>query len=141
MARAPSPLRQGRGGLATPTVAQPGTVPARVRSAAAARNGKGPAKRSFRGVCPRVFEILVASCFVLVVGCDMGDGNYTEHSDVHNEETVDLRRDGAAVIDERQREAITITDVVLRESEGGWSREGCGGSATDTVDVIRSVEF
>ena len=33
---------------------QTGPVPARVRSAAAARNRKGPAKRSFCGVCPRV---------------------------------------------------------------------------------------
>ena len=36
-------------------VAQPGPVPARVRSAAAARNRNDPAKRSFRGVGPRVF--------------------------------------------------------------------------------------
>ena len=36
------------------SVSQPGSVPVRVRSAAAARNGNGPAKRSFRGVCPRV---------------------------------------------------------------------------------------
>ena len=35
--------------------AQLGPVPVRVRSAVAARNRKGPAKRSFRGVCPRVF--------------------------------------------------------------------------------------
>ena len=37
------------------SVATPGSVPVRVRSAAVARNRKGPAKRSFRGVCPRVF--------------------------------------------------------------------------------------
>ena len=37
------------------SVAQSGSVPARVQSAAAAHNRKGPAKRSFRGVCPRVF--------------------------------------------------------------------------------------
>ena len=37
------------------SVATSGPVPARVRSAVAAHNRKGPAKRSFRGVCPRVF--------------------------------------------------------------------------------------
>ena len=37
------------------SVATSGSVPARVWYAAAARNRKGPAKRSFRGVCPRVF--------------------------------------------------------------------------------------
>ena len=102
------------------SVATSGSVPVLVRYVAAARNRKAPAKRSFHGVCPRVFQILVASYFVLVAGCDMGDGNYTEHSDVHHEETVDLRCEGVTVIDERQREAIAITDVVLRESEGGY---------------------
>ena len=37
------------------SVATSGPVPARVRSAAAVRNRKSPAKRSFCGVCPRVF--------------------------------------------------------------------------------------
>ena len=40
-----------------PLGAQPGPVPVCVRSAATARNRKGPAKRSFRGVCPPKTQI------------------------------------------------------------------------------------
>ena len=57
-------------------VAQLGSVPVRVRTAAAARNRKGPVKRSFRGVCPRVSNlmkllnsVLHIVLFLVVCGC------------------------------------------------------------------------
>ena len=65
--------------------------------------------------------VFAAVCFVLVVGCDFGDGNYSVTSEEHKEENVDLRRDGVADLDGRLKESITITDVVLHESEGGYA--------------------
>ena len=64
--------------------------------------------------------VLAAACYVLVIGCDVGDGNSSVNSEVHKEENVDLRRERIKEQDGRLQESITITDVVLRESEGGY---------------------
>ena len=67
-------------------------------------------------------HIFVTLCFVHVIGCDMGEGKVNCHanSEVHKEEKVDLRREDVASLNEKQRVSITITDVILRESEGGY---------------------
>lgn len=65
-------------------------------------------------------HIFVAVYFLMMSGCDMEDSDSAAKSEVYNEENVDWRCEGVTAIDERQREAITITDVVLRESEGGY---------------------
>ena len=49
------------------SVATSGPVPARVQSTAAAHNRKGPANRSFRGVCPRVSRNLLYKWLLIVV--------------------------------------------------------------------------
>ena len=59
-------------------------------------------------------HVFTALCIALVVGCDM------ENGDCHKEENVDLNRDGVADLNGRGREAITVTDVVLHESQGGY---------------------
>ena len=65
-------------------------------------------------------HVFTALCIALVVGCDMENGDCHVNPEMHQEENVDLNRDGVADLNGRGREAITITDVVLHESEGGY---------------------
>ncbi len=67
--------------------------------------------------------VFAAACYVLVIGCDVGDGNSSVNPEMHQEENVDLRRERITEQDGRLQESITITDVVLRESEGGYSTD------------------
>ena len=92
-------------------------------------------------------HIFVAVYFLMMSGCDMEDSDSAAKSEVYNEENVNLRCEGVTAIDERQREAITITDVVLRESEGGYytnnrfmcnvrSRVDCEATGSDMVTTV-----
>lgn len=65
-------------------------------------------------------HVFTALCIALVVGCDMENGDCDVNPEMRQEENVDLNRDGVADLNGRGREAITITDVVLHESEGGY---------------------
>ena len=65
-------------------------------------------------------HVFTALCIALVVGCDMENGDCHVNPEMHKEENVDLNRDGVADLNGRGREAITITDVLLHESEGGY---------------------
>ena len=65
-------------------------------------------------------HVFTALCIALVVACDMENGDCHVNPEMHKEENVDLNRDGVADLNGRGREAITITDVVLHESEGGY---------------------
>lgn len=64
--------------------------------------------------------VFTALCIALLVGCDMEDGDCHVNPEMHKEENVDLNRDGVADLNVRGREAITVTDVVLHESQGGY---------------------
>ena len=65
-------------------------------------------------------HVFTALCIALVVGCDMENGDCHVNPEMHKEENVDLNRDGVADLNGRGREAITVTDVVLHESQGGY---------------------
>ena len=64
--------------------------------------------------------VFTALCIALVVGCDVENGDCHVNPEMHEGENVDLNRDGVADLNGRGREAITITDVVMHESEGGY---------------------
>lgn len=64
--------------------------------------------------------VFAAACYVLVIGCDFGDGNCSVTSEEHKEENVESRPERITEQGGHLQESITITDVVLRESEGGY---------------------
>jgi len=65
-------------------------------------------------------HIFAAVCFLLMSGCDFGDGNCSVTSEEHKEENVESRPERITERGGRLQESITITDVILRESEGGY---------------------
>jgi len=65
-------------------------------------------------------HIFAAVCFLLMSGCDFGDGNCSVTSEEHKEENVESRPERITEQGGHLLESITITDVVLHESEGGY---------------------
>lgn len=65
-------------------------------------------------------HIFAAVCFLLMSGCDFGDGNCSVTSEEHKEKNVESRPERITEQGGHLLESITITDVVLHESEGGY---------------------
>lgn len=65
-------------------------------------------------------HIFAAVCFLLMSGCDFGGGNCSVTSEEHKEENVESRPERITEQGGHLLESITITDVVLHESEGGY---------------------
>lgn len=65
-------------------------------------------------------QIFIMVCLFLVIGCNKEEDIRPVHSEEHKEETTDLSYEGGADLGGMPQEEITITDVVLRESEGGY---------------------
>ena len=65
-------------------------------------------------------HIFAAVCFLLMSGCDFGDGNCSVTSEEHKEENVESRPERITEQGGHLLESITITDVVLHESQGGY---------------------
>ena len=65
-------------------------------------------------------HIFAAVCFLLMSGCDFEDGNCSVTSEEHKEENVESRPERITEQGGHLLESITITDVVLHESEGGY---------------------
>ena len=65
-------------------------------------------------------HIFAAVCFLLMSGCDFEDGNCSVTSEEHKEENVESRPERITEQGGHLLESITITDVVLHESQGGY---------------------
>ena len=65
-------------------------------------------------------HIFAAVCFLLMSGCDFGDGNCSVTSEVHKEENVDSRPERISEQGGCLQESITISEVAWHESEGGY---------------------